>query len=48
MNLGVVKTLAKKDIRSLTSNVQLWLPMIIVPFVFSVLYPVDYSRNKVP
>ena len=39
MNKRAVKAIAKKDISSITANVQIYLPMIIVPVIFCVVLP---------
>lgn len=38
-NRQAVAAIARKDIRAIFSSAQMWLPMIIVPFVFIVVYP---------
>ena len=35
-----VAAIARKDIRAITSNVQVWLPMAIVPTIFCLVLPV--------
>lgn len=39
MNLRAIKVIAKKDLSAVTSNVQIFLPIIIVPLIFCVLMP---------
>lgn len=39
MNRRAVWAIARKDIRSVTANVQVWLPMLILPIIFSVILP---------
>ena len=39
MNRRAVVAIARKDIKSITANIQVWLPMLILPIVFSVLLP---------
>ncbi|HHY61949.1 MAG TPA: ABC transporter permease subunit [Firmicutes bacterium] len=43
MNRRAVRAIARKDIMSITSNIQVWLPMLIVPLVFAVLFPIGAS-----
>lgn len=40
MNRRAVVAIARKDIRSITANIQVWLPMSIIPVFFSVLLPI--------
>ena len=39
MNIRAIKAIAKKDLSSVTSNAQIFLPMIIVPLIFCVIFP---------
>ncbi|MFD0713458.1 ABC transporter permease subunit [Paenibacillus sp. GCM10027626] len=39
MNKTVILAIARKDIRQITSNVQVWLPMVIIPLVFCIIFP---------
>jgi ABC-2 type transport system permease protein len=39
MNSRAIKALMKKDISAITSSVQMWLPMVIVPLMFVVVLP---------
>lgn len=39
MNIPAIKAIVRKDIGAVRSSVQLWLPMIIVPLVFVIIYP---------
>lgn len=39
MNKNAIIAIARKDIKSITSNVQVWLPLLIVPLIMVVLYP---------
>ena len=39
MNKRAAKAIINKDIRAIGSNIQLWLPMLIVPLVFSLVLP---------
>jgi ABC-type Na+ efflux pump permease subunit len=39
MNTPAIKAIVKKDVGAIGSSVQMWLPMIIVPLVFVVVYP---------
>ncbi len=40
MNRRAIIAIARKDIRSITANIQVWLPMFMVPIIFSVLLPI--------
>ncbi|WP_054950924.1 ABC transporter permease subunit [Numidum massiliense] len=40
MNRRALWAIAKKDIRSTTSNVQIWLPLLVVPLVIGVILPI--------
>ncbi|OPZ62502.1 MAG: ABC-2 family transporter protein [Firmicutes bacterium ADurb.Bin506] len=40
MNRRAAVAIARKDIRGITSNVQVWLPMLIVPLIFCLVLPV--------
>jgi len=39
MNSRAIKAVVKKDISAITSSTQLWLPMVIVPAIFIVIFP---------
>lgn len=39
MNNRAMWAVAKKDIRGITSNIQIWLPMIVVPLILGVVLP---------
>ncbi len=39
MKARAVKAIMRKDITAISSNIQLWLPMLIVPLIFSVVLP---------
>jgi len=39
MNIRAIKAITKKDLSSVTSNVQIILPIIIVPLIFCVVFP---------
>ncbi|HEY8392810.1 MAG TPA: ABC transporter permease [Capillibacterium sp.] len=39
MNKRAAKAIIAKDIKAISSNVQLWLPMLIIPLVFSIVLP---------
>lgn len=39
MNLPAIKAIVKKDVGSIGSSAQMWLPMILVPLIFVVVYP---------
>lgn len=39
MNKQIIKAIMKKDIKSLFFNLELWLPMVIIPLVFAILIP---------
>ncbi|MGG3888045.1 ABC transporter permease subunit [Metabacillus fastidiosus] len=39
MNKKLIWTIAKKDIRAITSNKQIWLPMLILPVMLCVFMP---------
>ena len=39
MNRKAVLAIAKKDITSITSSVQLFLPIIVVPLIILILVP---------
>lgn len=39
MNRRVVWAIARKDISAVRDNIQVWLPMIIVPLVIGVVLP---------
>lgn len=34
-----VRAITKKDIKNITSNVQVWLPLLIVPLIMVIIYP---------
>lgn len=38
-NRQAIRALIRKDIRSVTSSVQLWLPMLIVPLIIGIIVP---------
>ncbi|MEK3706858.1 ABC transporter permease subunit [Paenibacillus sp. FSL R7-0198] len=38
-NRQAVRALVRKDIRSVTASVQLWLPMLIVPLIIGIIMP---------
>ena len=40
MNRRAIIAIARKDIRSITANIQVWLPMFVVPIFFSVVLPI--------
>lgn len=39
MNKRAVRAIITKDIKAISSNVQLWLPMMIIPLMFSIVLP---------
>ncbi|HYG60778.1 MAG TPA: ABC transporter permease subunit [Symbiobacteriaceae bacterium] len=39
MNKQAILAIAKKDIRAISANVQVWLPMLIIPAIMGVLLP---------
>lgn len=39
MNKRAAKAIITKDIKAISSNIQLWLPMILVPLIFSLVLP---------
>lgn len=39
MKARAVKAIIRKDITAISSNIQIWLPMIIVPIIFSLVLP---------
>lgn len=39
MNKAAIWAIARKDMRSVTSNKQIWLSMIILPIIFGLLFP---------
>ncbi|MCQ6560088.1 ABC transporter permease subunit [Paenibacillus mendelii] len=39
MNWQVIQAIAIKDIRQITSNMQVWLAMVIIPIVFCIVLP---------
>ncbi len=39
MNGRAAAAIARKDIRGITSNVQVWLPMLIIPIIFCLAFP---------
>ncbi|NLW60749.1 MAG: ABC transporter permease subunit, partial [Firmicutes bacterium] len=39
MNKRAAKAIITKDIKAISSNIQLWLPMIVVPLFFSLVLP---------
>ncbi len=39
MNRRAIWALARKDMRAITSNMQVWLPMLILPLLLGVLLP---------
>jgi hypothetical protein len=43
MNKRAVRAIARKDIISIASNIQVWLPMLIIPLIFSVVYPIGLA-----
>lgn len=38
-NLGIAWTIAKKDMKGITSNIQVWFPMVIIPILIGILFP---------
>ncbi|MEK4361680.1 ABC transporter permease subunit [Paenibacillus sp. FSL M8-0212] len=38
-NSQAIRALVRKDIRSITASVQLWLPMLIVPLIIGIIMP---------
>jgi ABC-2 type transport system permease protein len=40
MNRRTIIAIARKDIKSITANIQVWLPMFVIPIFFSVLLPI--------
>jgi ABC-2 type transport system permease protein len=40
MNRRAIIAIARKDIKSITANIQVWLPMFVIPIFFSVLLPI--------
>ncbi len=40
MNRIAIKAIVKKDIDAIGSSIQMWLPMILVPLIFVVVYPI--------
>lgn len=38
-NRQAIRALIRKDIRSVTSSIQLWLPMLIVPLIIGIIVP---------
>lgn len=38
-NRQAIRALVRKDIRSVTASVQLWLPMLIVPLIIGIIMP---------
>lgn len=43
MNTGRMWAIIKKDVSSVTSSMQMWLPMTIVPLIFMVLIPLGVT-----
>ena len=43
MNRRAIIAIARKDIKSITANIQVWLPMFMIPIFFSVLLPIIVS-----
>ena len=39
MNKQAVWSIARKDMRGITSNIQIWLPMLILPLILGVILP---------
>ncbi|NLW56629.1 MAG: ABC transporter permease, partial [Firmicutes bacterium] len=39
MKARAVKAIMRKDITAISSNIQIWLPMIFVPLIFSIVLP---------
>lgn len=39
MNKQAIWAIAKKDIRGITSSIQIWLPMVLVPLILGVVMP---------
>ncbi|MGI6098022.1 MAG: ABC transporter permease [Dethiobacteria bacterium] len=39
MNRDAIQAVALKDMQSISSNIQIWLPLIIVPLIFSIVLP---------
>ncbi|MDF2814441.1 MAG: hypothetical protein K0Q81_641 [Paenibacillus sp.] len=39
MNMRIVEAIAKKDIRSITSNTQVWLGLVLLPVLFGAVMP---------
>lgn len=39
MNIRIVRAIAKKDIRSITSNPQVWLGLVLLPLLFGIVLP---------
>ena len=39
MKTRVVKAIIRKDIKAIGSNIQIWLPMLLIPVIFSLVLP---------
>lgn len=39
MNWSQIRAIAQKDIKAITSNVQVWIGLILLPLVFAILFP---------
>lgn len=39
MNVEAIRTIALKDVRAITTNTQVWLPMLLLPLVFGAVMP---------
>lgn len=39
MNRGAIAAIARKDMRGITSNFQVWFPMVLLPLLFTVVMP---------
>lgn len=42
MNKKLIWLVAAKDIRGITSSVQVWLGLILLPLIFSVIFPLAF------
>lgn len=39
MRMQAMAAIIKKDIKSISDNIQIWLPLIILPLVFAIIIP---------
>lgn len=42
LNVNVIRAIAMKDIKAITSNKQIWIGLVILPLIFAVIIPVVF------